>query len=82
MAADLNAVAEDMFKMVEEVQGKKKLKPADLFKAMVEKHGISKKEAKGALRILIDGERVVYTYVNGSWVELPGGDAAARSMES
>ncbi len=82
MVADLNQVAEDMFKMVEEVHGVKKYKPGDLFKAMMKKHeGLSKKECKNAIRILIDSERLVYTYFNGSWVELPGVEGAARAAE-
>ena len=78
MSVDLNAVAEDMFKMVEDVKGSKKYKPGDLFKAMIDKHDISKKEAKAAIRILIDSERLVYTYFNGTFVELPGREGAAN----
>lgn len=78
MSADLNAIADEMFNMVEEVKGTKKYKPGDLFKAMVDKHDISKKEAKAAIRILIDGERLVYTYFNGTFVELPGREGAAN----
>lgn len=80
MAVDLNAVAEDMFEMVKEVHGQKKYKPGDCFKAMMKKYaddGITKKDCKAAMRILIDGERLMYTYANGSWVELPHDDAAA-----
>jgi hypothetical protein len=84
MAVDLNAVAEDMFEMVKEVAGVKKYKPGDIFKAMVKKYadeGLTKKDAKAAIRILIDGERLVYTYFNGSWVELPGIEGAAQAAE-
>ncbi len=84
MAVDLNNVAEDMFKMVEEVKGSKKLKPGDLFKAMMEKYkddGLSKKECKSAIRILIDVERLVYTYFNGTFVEIPGVEGAAKPLE-
>jgi hypothetical protein len=84
MAVDLNAVAEDMFNMVKEVAGVKKYNPGDIFKAMVKKYadeGLTKKDAKAAIRILIDGERLVYTYFNGSWVELPGIEGAAQAAE-
>ncbi len=84
MAVDLNQVAEDMFKMVEEVHGVKKYKPGDVFKAMVKKYkdeGLTKKDCKAAMRILIDSERLVYTYFNGSWVELPGVEGAAKAAE-
>jgi len=80
MAVDLNQVAEDMYKMVVEVTGVKKYKPGDLFKAMVKKYeseGLTKKDAKDAIRILIDSERLIYTYANGSFVELPHEDGAA-----
>ena len=78
MSADLNAVADDMFKMVEDVKGSKKYKPGDLFKAMIDKHDISKKEAKAAIRILIDAERLNYTYFNGTFVEIPGREGSAN----
>ncbi len=84
MAVDLNQVAEDMFKMVEEVAGVKKYKPGDVLKAMMKKYkdeGLTKKDAKAAIRILIDSERLVYTYFNGSWVELPGVEGAAKAAE-
>ncbi len=84
MAVDINQVAEEMFKMVEEVHGVKKYKPGDVFKAMVKKHGdegLTKKDCKAAMRILIDSERLVYTYFNGSWVELPGVEGAAMAAE-
>lgn len=84
MGQDLDVVAEDMFKMVEESKGSKKYKPSDLFKAMVEKYkseGLSKKECKEAIRKLIDSERLVYTYFNGTFVEIPGIEGAARAAE-
>lgn len=82
MAVDLNVVVEDMYNMVAEVAGIKKLKPSDVMKAMVKKYGdqgFTKKDAKAAIRILIDGERLVYTYINGSFVELPHVDGAAMA---
>lgn len=84
MAVDLNQVADEMYKMVAEVHGVKKYKPSDVFKAMEKKYegdGITKKDCKAAMRILIDSERLVYTYFNGSWVELPGVEGAAKAAE-
>jgi len=78
MSADLNAIADEMFTMVEDAKGTKKYKPGDLFKSMIEKHDISKKEAKAAIRILIDAERLNYTYFNGTFVEIPGREGAAN----
>ena len=82
MAVDLDQIADEMFKMVAEVAGVKKYKPGDVFKAMVKKYkdeGVDKKQCKAAMRILIDSERLVYTYFNGSWVELPGEEGAAKA---
>ena len=59
-------------------------KPGDLFKAMVKKYeadGLTKKDCKEAIRILIDSERLVYTYFNGSWVELPHAEGAAKAAD-
>jgi hypothetical protein len=84
MAIDNDQLAEEMYKMVEEVHGVKKYKPGDVFKAMVKKYkdeGVDKKQCKSAMRILIDSERLVYTYFNGSWVELPGVEGAAKAAE-
>jgi hypothetical protein len=84
MSVDLNQVAEDMFKMVEKDRGSKKYKPSDLFKAMMIKHeseGITKKDCKNAIRQLIDGERLNYTYFNGTFVEIPGIEGAAMAAE-
>ena len=84
MAIDLNQVADEMFKMVESVHGQKKYKPGDLFKAMIDKfknEDLSKKDCKNAIRLLIDSERLVYTYFNGTFVELPGIEGAAMAAE-
>lgn len=80
MAVNLNLVAEEMFDMVEKAKGEKKYKPGDLFGAMIEKYtsqGLTKKDCKSAIRVLIDSERLVYTYYNGTFVEIPGVEGAA-----
>lgn len=72
--AAVEAVAEAMFQLVTEYQGKKKLKAGDLTKAMVEKFGddeCDRKLCKAAIRILIDTGRCIYTYWGGSYIELP-----------
>lgn len=69
-------------KWLKKLPASKKLKPGDVLKAMVKKYGdqgFTKKDAKAAIRILIDGERLVYTYINGSFVELPHEDGAAMA---
>ena len=73
--AELTAetVAEDMFQLVSECEGKKKLKPGDLTKAMVAKYGdaCTKDITKLAIRQLIESGRCVYAFVGGSFILLP-----------
>lgn len=73
-------VADQMYKMVAEAQGIKKLKPGDLIKAMIEIHGdkVDKKLCKEAIKVLINSGRCVYTYFGGSFVELPHKEGAAN----
>jgi len=84
MAVDIQTLADDMYNMVAEVHGVKKYKPGDVFKSMVKKYkdeGVTKKDCKAAMKTLIDSEKLVYTYFNGSWVELPGIEGAAMAAE-
>ena len=70
----IETLAEDMFNMVTECAGKKNLKPGDLSKAMIAKHGAeacSKENCKQAIRLLIDSGRCVYSYLGGSYIQLP-----------
>jgi hypothetical protein len=73
-------VADQMYKMVADAQGVKKLKPGDLSKAMMEIHGdkVDKKLCKEAIKILINSGRCVYTYFGGSFIELPHKEGAAN----
>lgn len=68
------ALADDMFTLVKECTGKRKLKPGDLTKAMIAKHGelaCDKEACRKAIRLLIDSGRCIYTYLGGSYIELP-----------
>ena len=70
----VETLAEDMFQLVSECAGKKNLKPGDLTKAMIAKHGeeaCTKDDCKQAIRILIDSGRCVYSYLGGSYIQLP-----------
>ena len=80
MAKSVEEVAEAMYKMVKDAQGQKKLKPMDLTKAMVSLFGdeVDKKTCKGAIKILIDSGRCVYTYFGGSFIEIPHKEGAAN----
>ncbi len=80
MPANIEVVAEEMFKMVAEYQGKKNLKAGDLTKAMIERFGAencTKDDCKQAIRQLIDSGRCVYSYFGGSYITLPHKEGAA-----
>jgi len=70
----IEKLADEMFALVEECAGKRKLKAGDLTKAMIAKHGetvCDKEVCKKAIRLLIDSGRCIYTYLGGSYIELP-----------
>jgi hypothetical protein len=74
MAVPIETLAEEMYKMVVEYQGKKNLKALDLTKAMVARFGeseCSKEDCKKAIRQLMDSGRCVYSYLGGSYITLP-----------
>jgi hypothetical protein len=80
----VETLAEDMFQMISEYAGKKNLKAGDLTKAMIAKYGegaCGKDDCKQAIRLLIDSGRCVYSYLGGSYIQLPPkegeGDAPA-----
>ena len=79
----IEAVAEEMYQMVAEYAGKRNLKAGDLTKALIAKHGeenCSKEDCKKAIRLLIDSGRCVYSYLGGSYIQLPPKqDAAPQS---
>ena len=85
MAVTPEEVAESMYAIVAEYQGKKKFKAGDLIKAMIEKYGddqCDKKLCKAAIRILMDSGRCVYTYFGGSFIEVPHAEGAAGGTPS
>jgi hypothetical protein len=69
----VETLAEEMYTLVAACAGKRNLKPGDLFKEMIAKHGAActKEDCKKALRILVDSGRCVYSYLGGSYVQLP-----------
>ena len=80
MPVNIEAVAEEMYKLVAEYMGKKNLKAGDLTKAMIEKFGAAnctKDDCKQAIRQLIDSGRCVYSYFGGSFITLPHREGAA-----
>jgi len=77
-AVSIETLAEEMFQLISECAGKKNLKPTDLSKAMIAKHGegaCSKDDCKKAIRILIDSGRCIYSYLGGSFIQLPPKEA-------
>ncbi|KPJ93665.1 MAG: hypothetical protein AMS18_05270 [Gemmatimonas sp. SG8_17] len=81
MAVTPDEVADAMYEMVKEYQGKKKFKAGDLTKAMIQKYGegeVDKKLCKTAIRTLMDSGRCVYTYFGGSFIELPPEEGVER----
>ena len=85
MAVTPETVADAMYELVAEYQGKKKFKPSDLTKAMIEKYGqegCDKKLCKAAIRTLMDSGRCVYTYFGGSFIEVPHEEGAAQGSNS
>ena len=80
MAVSIEELAEEMYKMVAEYEGKKNLKAGDLTKAMIAKYGddnVGKPECKKAIRELMDNGRTVYSYFGGSYITLPKKEGAA-----
>ena len=77
----VETLADEMFALVTECTGKRKLKAGDLTKAMIAKHGevaCDKEACKKAIRILIDSGRCIYTYLGGSYIELPSASEEPR----
>ena len=70
----VESVANAMYELVKEYEGKRKLKAMDLTKAMIEEFGeeaCDKKLCKKAIRELIDSGKCTYSYVGGSYIVLP-----------
>ena len=80
MAKTVDEIADAMYKMVDDAQGMKKLKPMDLTKAMIQLFGdeVDKKLCKKAIKQLVDSGRCVYTYFGGSFIEVPRREGAAN----
>lgn len=73
-AVSIETIADEMYALVAECAGKKNLKAGDLIKAATAKHGeaaCSKDDCKKAIRILIESGRCVYSYLGGSYIQLP-----------
>lgn len=76
----IEQLADDMYALVAESAGKKKLKATDLTKEMMSKHydKVNKQDCKAAIKLLIDSGRCIYGYFGGSSIELPHTEGAAK----
>jgi hypothetical protein len=74
---DAEELQNKVYALVEKSQGKKKLKPKDISNAM-EAEGATQAETKAALRVLIDGGKLVYSYFGGTAVEIPHTEGSAN----
>ena len=66
-------IANAMYDMVKEYDGKKNLKAGDLTKAMIAKFGsadCTKDDCKLAIRTLMESGRCVYAYLGGSYIQV------------
>lgn len=82
-AVPVEILAEEMFQLVTECAGKKNLKAGDLIKAMIVNHGeaaCSKDECKKAIRLLIDSGRCIYSYLGGSYIQLPPKEGSEQAL--
>ena len=77
MAVPVETLANEMYQYVADCMGKKNLKAGDLTKEMIALHGdaeCGKDDCKKAIRILIDNGRCIYSYLGGSYIQLPPKD--------
>ena len=65
-------VADKIYVIVKDADGKKLLKPLDCVK-MMKAQGVDKKVAKAALQLLTTDGRCVYEYAGGSYIKLDKG---------
>ncbi len=78
----VDVVAEEMFQLATECYGKKNLKAGDLTKHAIAKFGqenCTKDMCKQAIRQLIDSERCVYSYLGGSYIQLPPKESSEQN---
>lgn len=73
MAVTMESLAEEMYALVSDCAGKRNLKAGDLTKEMIARHGADcdKDACKQAIRSLIDSRRCIYSYLGGSYIQLP-----------
>jgi hypothetical protein len=79
----IETLTEEMYQLVTECAGKKNLKAGDLIKEMIARHGeqaCSKDDCKKAIRSLIDSGRCIYSYLGGSYIQLPPKEGTDQAL--
>ena len=81
MTVTIESLADEMQALIAEYAGKRNLKAGDLTKEMIARHGdnCSKDDCKLAIRMLIESGRCVYSYLGGSYIQLPPKEDATPS---
>ncbi|MGE5808808.1 MAG: hypothetical protein ACM32I_06775 [Nitrospirota bacterium] len=74
---DAAELQKKIYELVEKNMGKKKMKAGDIKKAMVAE-GAAEDEVKAAIRELVDGGKLVYSYFGGSFIEVPHKEGSAN----
>lgn len=77
---DAAELQKKVFELVEKNMGKKKMKAGDIKKAMVAE-GATEEEVKAAIRELVDGGKLVYSYFGGSFIEVPHVEGSANPQQ-
>jgi len=80
MQITIESLADEMYAMISEYAGKRNLKALDLTKEMIARHGeaaCGKDDCRLAIRSLIDSGRCVYSYLGGSYIQIPPKEGSA-----
>ena len=70
----IQELSEAMFTLVKAAAGSKRLRPTEVTKAMIERFGAdrcNKGACKEAMKQLTTSGRLVYTFYDGSYIEMP-----------
>ena len=70
----IQELSEAMFALVKSTVGSKRLRPTEVIKAMIERFGAercNKEVCKAAMKQLTTSGRLVSTFYDGSYIEMP-----------
>jgi hypothetical protein len=66
---ELEDLKQKVFEMVATSQ--KKVKPGDLARTLARLPGVNKEEVKEAISALVSEKKLIYTYTQHTWLEIP-----------